>query len=233
VLLNKTLRSSTIKLAFIYVIIFSSAIFALLGCIYSSTASYLYKKPDQFLKVERELMNNAYNEAGRNGIIALINRRISDGFFSDWVYLLTRPSHEYVARNLKSWIPAFQGDQRWSNLVSLHEVSDRTEPALRATSRVLPDAYHLLIGRKVEDLHGLLQKIATVLASGAGLFLLLAAAAGISSHGARLRASNRSTRPAERLCAPAWANVYRCAEPATNGTGLPKTSTRCSIASRN
>ena len=101
-LLNKTLQSSTLKLAFIYGILLSSAIFALLGYIYSSTASYLYKKPDQFLKVERELMNNAYNEAGRNGIIALINRRISDGFFSDWVYLLTRPSHEYVARNLKS-----------------------------------------------------------------------------------------------------------------------------------
>jgi signal transduction histidine kinase len=197
VLLNKTLRSSTLKLAFIYVIVFSSAIFALLGYVYSSTASYLYKKSDQLLKIEREMMNSAYNEAGRNGVIALINRRINDGFFSDWVYLLTSPSREYVAGNLKSWIPAFQDDQRWSNLVTLHEVSDRTEQVLRATFRVLPDGYHLLIGRKVEDLHGLLEKIATVLASGAGLFLVLAAAAGISTSRrsvARIESINATSR---------------------------------------
>jgi len=58
-------------------------------------------------------------------------------------------------------------------LSALGEIDDRV--------RVLPDGSHLLIGRKIEDLHGLVEKIVTVLAWGAGLFLILAAAAGIST----------------------------------------------------
>jgi signal transduction histidine kinase len=181
VLLSKTLRSSTLKLAFIYVLVFSSAVFALLGYVYWSTAAYLYQKSDQLLNTERQLMDSAYEKAGRDGIVAQIDRRIGDDFFSDWAYLLTGPAHEYIAGNLKTWPSALDSEPEWSTLVTFRPESEKTEAALRATSRVLPDGSHLLIGRKVEDLHGLLEKIVTALAWGAGLFLILAAAAGIST----------------------------------------------------
>jgi hypothetical protein len=71
VLLSKTLRSSTLKLAFIYVLIFSSGVFSLLGYVYWSTATYLYEKSDQLLNIERESMDDAYQKTGRDGIIAL------------------------------------------------------------------------------------------------------------------------------------------------------------------
>jgi signal transduction histidine kinase len=181
VLLSKTLRSSTLKLAFIYVLVFSSAVFALLGYVYWSTAAYLYEKSDQLVSIERQLMDKAYDEAGRNGVIAAIGRRTGDNFFSDWAYLLTGPDYEYIAGNLKSWPPALDSGRGWGSLVMLRPEFGKTEAALRATSRVLPDGDYLLIGRKIEDLHGLLEKIAIALAWGAGLFLILAAAAGIST----------------------------------------------------
>jgi len=181
VLLGKTLRSSTLKLAFIYVLVFSSAVFALLGYVYWSTAAYLHERSDQLLKTERELMDNAYEKTGRNGVIALIARRIGDNFFSDWAYLLTGPAYEYVSGNLETWPGALHPEPGWSTLITLHQEPERYEPALRATSRILPDGDHLLIGRKIEDLHGLLEKIVIALAWGAGLFLILAAAAGIST----------------------------------------------------
>jgi signal transduction histidine kinase len=181
VLLSKTLRSSTLKLAFIYVFVFSSAVFALLGYVYWSTATYLYEKSDQLLNIERRLLDRAYEKSGRDGVIALIGRRTDDNFFSDWAYLLTSPDYEYVAGNLKSWPSALGSGPGWSTLVTVRPESEETEVALRATSRVLPDGYHLLIGRDIEDLHGLLEKIAIALAWGAGLFLILAAAAGIST----------------------------------------------------
>ena len=196
-LLSKTLRSSTLKLAYIYVTLFCSAIFALLGYAYWSTATYLYDKSDQLLKIERELMNNADNQSGHNGVVALIGRRLTDGFFSDWTYILANPSYEYVAGNLQTWPPAMRNDQGWSDIVTLHGDPGDTEATLRVIHGVLPDGYHLLIGRKTEDLRGLVEKIAIVLASGAGLFLILAAAAGISTSRrsvARIESINATSR---------------------------------------
>jgi signal transduction histidine kinase len=197
VLLSKTLRSSTLKLAYIYVALFCSAIFALLGYVYWSTATYLYEKSDQLLKLERELIKDAYNEGGRNGVITLIGRRLNDGFFSDWTYLLTNPSYEYVAGNLRTWPPALLDEQGSSNLVTLREHKEDGEATHRAAYGVLPDGYHFLVGRTVEDLQGLVEKIVIVLASGGGLFLLLAAAAGISTSRrsvARIESINATSR---------------------------------------
>jgi signal transduction histidine kinase len=197
VLLSKTLRSSTLKLAYIYVILFCSAIFALLGYAYWSTAAYLYQKSDQLLGVERELLNNAYDRGGRDAVIALIRHRLSDGFFSDWAYLLTDPSYTYIAGNLHAWPTALRNDQGWSDLAAGQEGSEEAKAALRATYGILPDGSHLLVGRNIEDLRGLVEKIAIVLASGAGLFLILAAAAGISTSRrsvARIESINATSR---------------------------------------
>ena len=167
-LLSKTLRSSTLKLAFIYVLVFSSGVFALLGYVHWSTATYLYEKSDQLLNIERESMDDAYRKTGRDGIIALIGRRIGDKFFADWAYLLTTPIYQYVAGNLGTWPRALHPEPGWTILVTLHPEPENSGAALRAASRVLPDGSHLLIGRKTEDLHGLLEKIATALAWGVG-----------------------------------------------------------------
>jgi len=92
VLLAKTLRSSTLRLALIYVSLFCTAIVALLGSVYWSTVFYLREKSDHAIAAERVLLRTAYDHAGPTALVTLIDRRIDDSHFNDWIYLLVDPS---------------------------------------------------------------------------------------------------------------------------------------------
>ena len=197
-LLSNTLRSSTLKLAFIYVIVFSAAIFGLLGYVYWSTVVFLYENSDRVISAERALLTKAYEAGGRDGVVNLINRRLTDGYFSDWVYLLADRSFDYVAGNAKSWPATLRGREGWSTIAPadwLPEAAKRV--SLRATSQTLPDGHHLLLGRNIDDLDRFGESVAIGLASAATLFLVLAAAAGISTSRrsvARIEAINATSR---------------------------------------
>lgn len=197
-LLSKTLQSSTLKLAFIYVAVFCLAIFALLGYVYWTTATYLYEKSDAAVTAERALLIKAYDSAGRDGLIGLIDRRTSDRHFDDWAYLLADDGLAYVAGNLASWPAALHGEQGWGEFAPPDwrpRASGRV--LLRATYQVLPDGRHLLVARDVEDLARLGDKITTGLATAAALFFALAVAAGISTARrsvARIEAINATSR---------------------------------------
>ena len=197
-LLSETLRSSTLKLAFIYVIVFASAIFAVLGYVYWSTVAYVSKKLDRTIIVEQALLIKTYDTAGRSGLTALINQRVADQFFYEWAYLLTDASLGYVAGNLESWPTTLHGDQGWENITVTDSKAKATEPPLlRVTYQVLPDGSHLLLGRKVDDLERFGEKIIIGLVWAAGLFLVLTAAAGISTSRrsvARIEAINATSR---------------------------------------
>jgi signal transduction histidine kinase len=198
VLLSKTLRSSTLKLAFIYVTLFSSAIFAVLGYVYWSTASYIDDIADRSLKAERSILVKAYSSTGLDGLIVLINHRVIDQSFDQWAYLLTDGSLIYIAGNLKSWPTPLRGSQGWGNFTPTDWPSKSiTEPRLRATYETLPPGYHLLLAREVYDLERFREKIAISVAWAAGLFLLLAAAAGMSTSRrsvGRIEAINATSR---------------------------------------
>jgi signal transduction histidine kinase len=198
VLLSKTLRSSTLKLAFIYVILFSAAIFGLLGYVYGSTVKYLYEISDRAISVESILLTKAYEAGGHDGLVEFINRRLTDGHFNDWVYLLVDHSFDYVAGNLKSWPAPLRGDRGWSTIAAADWQPKAAKPsALRATYQVLPDGHHLLLGRVTDDLDRFGERVTIGLASAALLFLVLAAAAGISTSRrsvARIEAINATSR---------------------------------------
>jgi signal transduction histidine kinase len=198
VLLGKTLRSSTLKLAFIYVIVFSSAIFAVLGYVYWATVTFVSENLDRSISAEEALLIKAYDSAGHTGLTTLINRHVADPFFDEWAYLLTDPSFNPVAGNLKSWPATLHGDQGWGKYSLLDWQSKSSkQPSFRASYQVLADGDHLLVGRRLDGLNRFGQKITIGLALAAGLFLLLAAAAGISTSRrsvARIEAINATSR---------------------------------------
>lgn len=198
-LLTKTVwSSSTLKLAFIYVIAFCAAVFGLLGYVYWSTVTYLYEISDRAVSAERAVLAKAYEAGGRDSLVALIDRRLTDPFFVDWFYLLVDPSFDYVAGNLKSWPATLPGHNGWSAVASLNwqpEAAKRSP--LRATYQILPDGHHLLLGRDIKDLDRFGENVTIGLGSAAVLFLILAAAAGISTSRrsvARIEAINATSR---------------------------------------
>jgi signal transduction histidine kinase len=192
VLLNKTLSSSTLRLAFIYVVVFSAAIFGLLGYVYWSTAGFLYKISDRVISVELDLLTKAYDAGGRDRLVQLINQRLTDAYFSEWVYLLADPSFNYVAGNLESWPAALRSVEGWSTDASFNRVG-----RLRVTNQVLPEGYHLLLGHGIDELDRFGENIWIGLAAAAAMFLILSAAAGISTSRrsvARIEAINATSR---------------------------------------
>jgi signal transduction histidine kinase len=192
VLLNKTLRSSTLRLAFIYVVVFSAAIFGLLGYVYWSTVGYLYEESDRSISAELGLLTKAYDFGGDDRLVQLINQRLTDGYFNGWVYLLADRSFNRVAGNLESWPAALRSSQGASTDIRL----DRAGP-LRVRHQMLPDGDHLLLGHRIEELDRFGENVTIGLAAAAALFFILAAAAGISTSRrsvARIEAINATSR---------------------------------------
>ncbi len=107
-LLTKTLRSSTLKYALICVGVFGAVVCGLLGYVYWSTASYVRSRSDRAIAAEHVILRQAYDRAGRDGLIAAIERRIADGRFEGGLYLLADAALAPIAGNLKSWPPALK-----------------------------------------------------------------------------------------------------------------------------
>lgn len=181
-LLDKTLRSSTLRLAITYVIVFCTAIFLLMCYVYVNTALYLYRKLDDSITMEQTRALKIYHRRGREGLIAFIKKRTSDDSFDDWAYLFVDPAANKLAGNLTGW-PSRLSDDKGRDGVTSSEFF--TVPSggqvFRASYQDMPDRSRLLLGRNARDLHVVYGKVGTSLAVGAAMFLGLAAAAALST----------------------------------------------------
>lgn len=180
-LLAETLRSSTLKLALIWIGIFGAIVLALFTYVYWSTASYVRGRADHAIAEEQTALRKAYDSAARGGLIAAIKDRIGDGRFGSSVYLLADPSFAPVAGNLEAWPSSLKGSNGWGSFTAPERKPGATaHPTLRATFDTLPDGYHLLVGREIDDLDGFMKKIETGLLLGLLLVFVLAGVATVS-----------------------------------------------------
>jgi hypothetical protein len=97
VLLGKALRSSTFKFALVSIAVFGAVVIALFGYVYWSTAAYVLSRTDRAIEAERASLRQAYDSAGRGGIIAAIEQRRNDRVPDGGFYLLADPSYVVVA----------------------------------------------------------------------------------------------------------------------------------------
>ena len=171
-LLAKTLRSTTFKLALVCIAIFGALVFVLLGYVYWSTTSLVRSRSDHAIMAELTILQKAYASAGRSGLITTIAQRLADQRFDGSVYLLADPSFAPLAGNLADWPSAMKGSSGWGNF------SARKNQLLRGAFETLPDGSHLLVGKDVDDLDEFTRKIKAALAL---CILLIFALAGIAS----------------------------------------------------
>ena len=179
-LLIETLRSSTFRLALTCVGLFGAAIFALLGYVYWSTASYLRARSDRAIMAEQAMLMKTYDTAGRERLIALISQRVADQHVDGVIYLLADPSLAAIAGNLGTWPAALQGQAGWADFSTPVTAEAIRSPRLRAAYRTLPNGDHLLVGRDLKELDEFFERIQMGLAGGALLIFVLAAFAGVS-----------------------------------------------------
>jgi signal transduction histidine kinase len=178
VLLVKTLRSTTFKLALISIGLFGAVVVALFGYVYWSTTNFVLSRSDSAIEAERTNLRNIYDTSGRAGLIQAIERRISAAPLEGNVYLLADQSFSTVAGNLKKW-PVLKSTGHWIefNADALSQTTGQL--FLRATRETLPDGFHPLVGTDISDLSRFATKIYAALAFAIFLIFFLAAMASV------------------------------------------------------
>lgn len=180
-LLAKTLRSSTLKLALICIGVFGFATVALFGYVYWSTADYVRSRSDRMIAAEYAFVRQAYDSGGRDGLAAAIARRISDVPFDGRFYLLADASFVPLAGNIPAWPAALSGDNGWGNFGARDGGAAVARGSLRrARFAALPNGDHLLVAKDIDDLDQFARTIRTALGFSLSLVFVLAGVASLS-----------------------------------------------------
>lgn len=175
VLLDKTLRSSTFKLALASIAIFGAVVVALFGYVYASTSSFVRGRSDRAIATEFATLQGAYTSAGRDGLIAAIERHLADRRGGNGDYLLVDPSFVRLAGNLTEWPSALKDASGWAVFTARNG-----QARLRARYETLSDGSRLLVGRDIDDLDAFAQRIKIALSLGLVLIFALAGVASVS-----------------------------------------------------
>ena len=75
---HKLLRTSTFRLAALYLILFAVSVSALLGYVYWNTAVLLQEQTDYTIQAEVQGLADQYRLRGLNGILDTVQRRSSN-----------------------------------------------------------------------------------------------------------------------------------------------------------
>jgi signal transduction histidine kinase len=181
VLLAKTLRSSTFKLALIAIGVFGIVVFALIGYLYWSTTSYARYQSDRAIAAEQLLLRAAYEIGGRDGLVSAITRCTTEGRSDCGVYLLADTSFTPIAGTLKAWPLSLKGREGWNNIEAGESRPDvPNRPQLRVLLTTLPDGSHLLVGRNLDAIDAFVDTIHIALACNVALLAILAGVASFS-----------------------------------------------------
>lgn len=180
-LIGKTLRSSTFRLALLYVGLFAASLTGLFAYIYGSTADYLRNRHDAGTVAEQCLLLDAFGHGGEPALTQLIAARRAVAPADGDLYLVADSSYRPVAGNLEAWPEAARGHDGWVEFSARDwRLDTGAPPLLRAITATLPDGTHLLVGSDIDDAREFTGVIRRGIALGVALLCAMAAAAGIS-----------------------------------------------------
>jgi len=180
VLLAKTLRSSTFKLALIAIGTFGVIVSAIFGYVYLSTSAYIRSRSDRAIMAEYMDLRGVYEQSGREGLIALIRQRTADKAFAGHVYILYDPSSAVLAANLREWPPTATAPSGWTEFRAPGASPEGGgSPLVRGMINTFPSGDRLLVGQDISDLDRFAGEIKTAVISGVLLIFVLAGVASI------------------------------------------------------
>jgi signal transduction histidine kinase len=180
VLLTKTLASTTFRQALIAIGIFGVIASAILSYVYLSTSSYVRSRSDRAIMTEYLNLQDAYARSGRDGLIALIQRRIADKSFADNVYIFVDPSSAVLGGNLKVWPSTVTTTSGWTEFRASEPLPNATNrPLLRAMLGTFPSGDRLLVGMDISDLDSFTDQIKTAVSLCVALIFVVAGVASI------------------------------------------------------
>ena len=183
---TRFLRSSTFRLALIYMLLFASSVLMLLGFIYWSTVSYLSAQTDDTIEIEILDLTDRYQHAGLAGLTQLISERLSRRPAGASVYLLTDQSLAPLIGNLDSWPVNAEIHEGWFEF-DLKDSSDMQPHRARARLFRLSGGLMLLVGRDIFEFEITRQRIILSLLWALGIMLVMGSLGSIMMGRSTLR----------------------------------------------
>jgi len=177
-LLIKLLKTTTFKLAAIYLLVFAVSAATILSYVYWSTAGLLARQTDATIEAEINGLEEQYRQGGLNNLIKVIRARARRD--SANVYLLADFRKIPLAGNLATLPPGTGEGNGWINFPYTIEGAKgmRTHSA-RARYFTLRGQFHLVVGRDIEEQQVFVKVIQAALFWSLGLVLLLGLAGGL------------------------------------------------------
>ena len=194
----KWLRSSSFRLALIYMALFGGSVLLLLTFIYWSTARYMTQQADATIEAGIAGLAERYRTSGLGGLTNTISERISrkPGGYS--IYLLADDDFHPLVGNISRWPPGRATQDGWLDF----RLEGEGWPAgeihrARARAFQLRGGFRLLVGRDLHELERTDQLIVRTLFWGLAITLVLGLIGGAMMSRSlvrRIEAVNQTSR---------------------------------------
>ncbi len=173
-------RSTTFRLALIYLCLFSAALCVLLGIMYWTTVGSISRQIDATIDAEITGLAEQYRQGGTFGLIGAIERRSTAPIDSRGLYLLSGPDYKRLAGNLSRWPDAQPDADGWITFpLQFPEESGIGPNYGRARVFDLDGQLHLLVGHDIRERVHIASRVLVSLVWGLGVTLVLSLAGGI------------------------------------------------------
>lgn len=149
----KLLHSSSMKLALLYLLLFTGSVLVLCSFLYWATAGYMERQARETIEAEIQGLSERYEQTGLAGLSYTIQQRLERNPTSASIYLLVDPSGNPLLGNLDRWPKVNPDPQGWVELwLSSDKVLDDKAHPARAQLFTLRGGFGLLVGRDMEYL---------------------------------------------------------------------------------
>ncbi|MGB9142251.1 MAG: HAMP domain-containing sensor histidine kinase [Aestuariivirga sp.] len=146
----KILKTSTFRLAAIYLLVFAVSVGSILAYVFWNTAGLLERQTDATIRAEVQALADQYRLLGLRGIVDTVRRRSAER--GGGVYLLADANGKRVAGNLGSVPPEMIDESGWIDFPLDIKVGDAMQRrSARAFHADLTGDYELVVGRDVQE----------------------------------------------------------------------------------
>lgn len=200
--LRRLLRSTTLRVALMYMALFAVSVAALLAFVHYTTAGYLSRQTDAAIGAETAELANRFRQGGISALAREISNKAAANIGRRSVYLLADEDLDPIAGNISRWPQEVEPDAAGWLEFTLTGTPDGPDPVRARVFRLGPDgSLHLLIGRNILAQRTFQRVIGSAMAWGLGISVALALAGGLLMSRTIARRLERINRTAREVMA--------------------------------
>ncbi len=196
--LARYLRSSTFRLAVVYLLLFEGSVCVVLGFVYWTTARHLEVEADSAIDRELRSLAERYRGGGLVSFRRVLDDRVARSPRGPFIYLFATAGRRALAGNLSGWPGTAPDSEGWLEFpLRTAREPDDTPHLARARVSSLPGGLLLLVGRDMHEIDRACRRIRLALAWSVGLMLVLGVAGALAMSRSTMRridSINRASR---------------------------------------